>query len=45
MELGDPERALGYFKRAFDINPNLPGSAATIEQLERQLRNKRKTMI
>ena len=35
LRLEQPERALSYFQRALEINPNLDGVGATIEQLER----------
>ncbi len=45
LALGDFDRALVYLKRAHAINPNMPGSAEAIGQLERRLRDRRDKMI
>jgi tetratricopeptide (TPR) repeat protein len=37
LQLGDTRRALEFFKRAVDVNPNLTGPAQMIPLLERQL--------
>jgi len=38
LQLGNPRRALEYFRRAVEVNPNLEGPAQAIPQLEMQLR-------
>jgi len=37
VKLGDLERALGYFERALDINPNMKGVEQTIELIRYKL--------
>ncbi len=44
-QMNQPERALGYFKRALKINPNMQGVARNIEQLQKQGDEKRKRYI
>ena len=44
-QMNQPERALGYFKRALKINPNMQGVALNIELLQKQLDQKRKGYI
>jgi tetratricopeptide (TPR) repeat protein len=39
--LGDPERALDYFRRAVEVNPNMEGPAEMIPILEELLREPR----
>jgi tetratricopeptide (TPR) repeat protein len=39
--LGDPERALDYFRRALEVNPNMEGPAEMIPILEQLLREPR----
>jgi tetratricopeptide (TPR) repeat protein len=34
LQLDQPERALEYFRRALEVNPNLDGVQATIDRLE-----------
>jgi tetratricopeptide (TPR) repeat protein len=43
--LDQPERALGYFKRALRINPNMQGVARNIELLQKLLDEKRKRYV
>jgi len=38
LQLGNPRRALEFFRRAVEINPNLDGAALMIPLLEQQLR-------
>lgn len=38
LQLGNPRRALEFFRRAFDVNPNLDGAAQMIPLLEQHLR-------
>ena len=45
LQLEDYERALGYFRRAVAINPNLKGIADSIEQLERLIEQRRRKLI
>ena len=44
-QMNQPGRALGYFKRALKINPNMQGVALNIELLQKQLDEKRKGYI
>ncbi len=44
-QMSQPERALGYFKRALKINPNMQGVALNIELLQKQGDEKRKRYI
>jgi tetratricopeptide (TPR) repeat protein len=41
VRLEQPERALGYFRRALDINPNMAGVARAVEELEAVVRARR----
>ena len=41
LQLGHPELALGFFRRAVDVNPNLEGPAEMIPVLEQLLREQR----
>ena len=43
--LEQPERSLGYFKRALRVNPNLQGVARNIELLQKLIDEKRKRYI
>ena len=43
--LEQPKRALGYFKRALRINPNMQGVARNIELLQKLIDEKRKRYI
>ena len=45
IKLGDYERAIDYLERALQVNPNLPGAAAAIELLERQVEEKQRKTI
>lgn len=45
LRMNQPERALGYLKRALKINPNMPGVESNIELLQKQLDDKRKKYI
>ena len=45
IRLGDYERAIDFLERALSVNPNLPGAAATIELLERQLEERRRKTV
>jgi tetratricopeptide (TPR) repeat protein len=45
ISLGDFEMAIEYLERALKVNPNLPGAAATIQLLERQVDEKRRKTI
>ncbi|MBI5627814.1 MAG: tetratricopeptide repeat protein, partial [Candidatus Rokubacteria bacterium] len=45
LRLGRPERALEYFQRALQINPNLEQVEATVEQLKRLLIERRKDTL
>lgn len=40
LQMGNPERALEFFRRAVDVNPNLDGPATMIPLLEQHLRDK-----
>jgi tetratricopeptide (TPR) repeat protein len=39
LRLGNPRRALEFFRRAVEVNPNLDGTAQMIQLLEQHLRN------
>jgi tetratricopeptide (TPR) repeat protein len=39
LQLGNPRRALEFFRRAVEVNPNLDGTAQMIQLLEQHLRN------
>ena len=45
LQLGHPRRALGFFRRAMRINPNLSGPAQIIPLLERHLREKERMTV
>ncbi|MBI2152387.1 MAG: tetratricopeptide repeat protein [Candidatus Rokubacteria bacterium] len=45
LQLGKPEKALEYFQRALQVNPNLGQVEATVEQLKRLLIDRRKDTI
>jgi len=45
LQLDQPERALQYFERALDVNPNLSGVEAAARQLRRLLIERRKGTI
>jgi tetratricopeptide (TPR) repeat protein len=45
LQLDQPERALEYFQRALQVNPNLRGVEMAVEQLRRLLIEQRKSTI
>ena len=45
VELDQPERALGYFRRALRINPNMQGVARNIELLQKLIDERRKRHV
>ena len=45
LQLGKPEKALEYFQRALQVNPNLGQVEATVEQLKRLLIEQRKDTL
>jgi len=45
VQLEDYEKALGYFKRALAVNPNMQGVEINIQRIEELLREKRRKMI
>jgi tetratricopeptide (TPR) repeat protein len=45
FKLGKPERAIRYFERALDINPNKPRIRSTLIELERALRERARDSI
>ncbi|MBI4589402.1 MAG: tetratricopeptide repeat protein [Candidatus Rokubacteria bacterium] len=45
LNLGKPDKALEYFQRALQVNPNLGQVEATVEQLKRLLIERRKGTI
>jgi tetratricopeptide (TPR) repeat protein len=45
LQLDQPERALGYFRRALRVNPNMRGVQQVIPQLEQLLTERRKRTI
>ena len=45
FQLGEPEKALDYFRRALALNPNMQGVALNIEGLEEILAQKRRRTI
>lgn len=45
LRLGDEEKSLDYFKRAYEVNPNLDGVEATIRALERVVEKKQRSRI
>lgn len=45
LQLDQPERALGYFRRALRVNPNMRGVEQIIPQLEQLLAERRKGTI
>ena len=38
LQLGHPEQALAFFKRAYQVNPNLENLEEVIQMLEEHLR-------
>jgi tetratricopeptide (TPR) repeat protein len=44
-KLGDDERSLDYFKRAYEVNPNLDGVEAAIRGLEQVVDKKQRSRI
>ena len=45
LQLGKPDKALEYFQRALQVNPNLAQVEVTVEQLKRLLIERRKDTI
>lgn len=45
LRLGEPERALDYFRRALAVNPNLAQVEAAVDELERLLRERSRESI
>ncbi len=45
LQLGKPDKALEYFQRALQVNPNLAQVEAAVEQLKRLLIERRKDTI
>ena len=45
LQLGNPEKALEYWERALQVNPNLGQVEAAVEQLKRLLIDRRKGII
>ena len=45
LKLGNAEKALDFFRRAVDVNPNLDAAARIIPLLEEHLREKARKMI
>lgn len=45
LQLGEPEKALGWFQRALDVNPNLERVEETVQRLRRLLIERRKNAI
>jgi tetratricopeptide (TPR) repeat protein len=45
LQLDQPERALAYFRRALQVNPNMHGVQQIIPQLEQLLTERRKRTI
>ncbi|HEY4373299.1 MAG TPA: tetratricopeptide repeat protein [Burkholderiales bacterium] len=45
LRLDDPEKALGYFERAYAINPGMSGVAANIAAIRQALERQRRKMI
>ena len=45
LRLNQPERALEYFQRALDVNPNMAGIEAAIEDLQEAIENKQDQSI
>jgi tetratricopeptide (TPR) repeat protein len=45
FKLGKPERAIRYFERALDVNPNKPRIRSTLIELKRALREKARDSI
>ena len=43
LKLGQPQLALAFFRRAFEVNPNLEGIGALIPLLEQHLRAKERS--
>ena len=45
LQLDQPDRALAYFRRALQVNPNMRGVQQIIPQLEQLLTERRKRTI
>lgn len=45
LQLGKPEKALSYFERALDVNPNLAGIGEAAEAIKQVLERQRKDTI
>ena len=45
LQLGKPDKALDYFQRALQVNPNLGQIEATVEQLKRVLIERKRDTI
>jgi len=45
LELGEPEKALGWFERALDVNPNLVQVEETVQTLRRLLIERRRNAL
>ncbi len=44
LELDQPQKALGYFRRALAVNPNLDGVQDLVEELERLMNERRRAI-
>ncbi len=45
LELGEPEKALAWFERALDVNPNMESVERAVQMLRRLLLQRRKDAI
>jgi tetratricopeptide (TPR) repeat protein len=45
LKMNEPEKALEWFRRAFEVNPNLLGVEFNIKRLEEHLKDKRRRSI
>jgi len=45
LKMNEPEKALAWFRRAFEVNPNLLGVEFNIKRLEEHLKDKRRRSI